>query len=420
MAEKNDTPSDDTSSRGVESTGSVERRDDRPRDSGCESAGPDRDPETSPLRSVHTDSMSELLRQTGVTVAATTYQAGFIILNRYDGSSLNTHFRSCLRPMGMAVADSRLAVGAAREVIQYRNMADAASRLTGPQPHDACYLPRGAHVTGDIDIHEMAFAARKDEGRRKTPELWLVNTRFSCLCTLDADHSFVPRWRPTFISGLSPQDRCHLNGLAMIDGRPRYVTALGNTDAPQGWRENKARGGVLIDVDSGETIAHGLSMPHSPRWYDGRLWLLESGDGSIGTVDLDTGKYEAVARLDGFTRGLDFIGPYALVGLSHVRESAIFSGIPITERLDPDNRICGVSVVDLRSGAEVAFVHFKGSVQEIFAVQLLPYRFPELVESGDDLLANTYALPDEALADVAWLETPEVKEAEDEAREGKA
>ena len=27
-------------------------------------------------------------------------------------------------------------------------------------------------------------------------ELWLVNTRFSCLATLDHEHSFVPRWRP--------------------------------------------------------------------------------------------------------------------------------------------------------------------------------------------------------------------------------
>jgi uncharacterized protein (TIGR03032 family) len=292
-------------------------------------------------------------------------------------------------------------------------------------------------ITGNINVHEMAFGAAvgnewsaiddqqpTDGGQHpgigadvpedatasahsSMPELWLVNTAFSCLCTLDNEHSFVPRWRPPFISSLSPQDRCHLNGLALVDGRPRYVTALGDTDAPQGWREKKARGGVLIDVDSGETITRGLSMPHSPRWHDGRLWLLESGDGSIGTIDLATGRYEAVARVDGFTRGLDFLGPYALVGISQVRESAIFSGIPITERLDLENRICGVALVDTRSGQEVGFVRFQDAVQEIFAVQLLPHSYPEMVEMNSNLLGTTYALPDEALADVKWLPPPE-------------
>jgi len=406
------------------------------------------DPPSSRLGSVHTDSFASLLEQSGTSVAVTTYQAGSVVLFRHDGQALNTHFRAVKRPMGLATSGSHLAVGAAREVFHYENVADVTDRLEGPRPHDACYLPRHVHITGGIDVHEMAWAApevrdersevrgqkfggerqrgegqvRQGSDRRPSdgdqpsltsnlspltslPELWLVNTAFSCLCTLNNEHSFVPRWRPPFISSLSPQDRCHLNGLAMGDGRPRYVTALGDTDAPQGWRENKARGGVLIDVDSGETITRGLSMPHSPRWHDGRLWLLESGDGSIGTVDLATGRYEAVARVDGFTRGLSFLGPYALIGISQVRESAIFSGIPITERLDPDNRICGVSLVDLRSGREVGFVRFEGAVQEIFAVQLLPHRFPEMLEISSVLLGNSYALPDESLPDVKWLPT---------------
>ncbi len=348
------------------------------------------------LRSIHTDSFAEFLRETGRSVVATTYQAGFVVVLRFDGNGLNTHFRRASRPMGLATKPGTMAVGGAREVVQFANMADVASKLEGPVRHDACYLPRRVHVTGDVDIHEMAWAG---------DELWFVNTRFSCLCTLDQEHSFVPRWRPPFISGLSPQDRCHLNGMCLIDGRPRYVTALGSSDDAAGWRKNKANGGVLIDVDSGETVVHGLSMPHSPRWYDGRLWLLESGDGSIGTVDPATGKYEAVARVGGFTRGLDFVGPYALIGVSQVRDSAIFSGIPITERLK--ERICGVSLVDLRSGREVGYVRFQDAVQEMFAVQVLPHRFPELLEMDSELLGNSYALPDESLPDVAWQPEPE-------------
>jgi uncharacterized protein (TIGR03032 family) len=291
--------------------------------------------------------------------------------------------------MGMTASGGHLALGASREIIEFQDMSAAAEKLEPHGTHDACYLPRKIHITGDIDVHEMAWG---DDG------LWFINTRFSCLCTVDPAHSFVPRWRPPFVTGLSPDDRCHLNGLCMIDKRPRYVTALGDSDSNEGWRSNKARGGVLIDVESGETIARGLSMPHSPRWHNDRLWVLESGDGSIGTVDLATGRYDAVAHLGGFTRGVTFYGPYAFVGLSQVRESALFSGIPLTDRLD--ERICGVSVVHLPSGREVGFVRFQDAVQEIFAVEVLPHRFPDILEPGDNQVGNTYALPDAALSDI--------------------
>lgn len=230
-------------------------------------------------------------------------------------------------------------------------------------------------------------------------ELWFINTRFSCLCTVDFVHSFVPCWRPSFISALTPEDRCHLNGLAMVNYQPKYVTALGNSDSLNGWRENKAKGGVLIDIDSNEIIATGLSMPHSPRWYNNQLWVLESGNGSIATVDLKSGKLETVAMLPGFTRGLDFWGNLAFIGLSQVRETAVFSGIPLTSRLT--ERSCGVWVVNIETGQTVAFLRFEDALQEIFAVQVLAgLRFPEIIDSDEKLLGSSYILPDEALVDV--------------------
>ena len=157
---------------------------------------------------------------------------------------------------------------------------------------------------------------------------------------------------------------------------------------------------MLVDVPSGEIVVRGLSMPHSPRWHADRLWVLESGKGEIGTVDLATGRVETVARLPGFTRGLAFAGPYAFVGLSQVRESNIFGGIPLTERIQ--ERLCGVWVVDLRSGEIAGFVRFEGLVQEIFDVQLLPgLRYPEITEPDSDLVAGVFALPREALAELA-------------------
>jgi len=232
-------------------------------------------------------------------------------------------------------------------------------------------------------------------------DLWLVNTRFSCLCTLDDRHSFVPRWRPPFISALAPDDRCHLNGLGLREGRPRYATALGATDSAAGWRPQKARGGVLIDVPSGEIIIGGLSMPHSPRWHRGRLWVCESGTGTIGVVDEEAGRYDPLAELPGFTRGLEFVGRYAFVGLSQVRETDVFSGVPISERLVESERSCGVWVIDVESGQVVALLRFEEGVQEVFAVVATPgRRYPDLIQADTEVICNSFVLPDEALSEV--------------------
>lgn len=351
-------------------------------------------PKPAEPRCVNTNSFPQLLAQLGISLLVTTYQAGKLFMVRSNGGKLNAHFRDFHMPMGLACHHRRLVIGTKLHVWEFRNQPDVCRSLDPPGLHDACFLPRSCHVTGDIRIHELAIANR---------ELWIVNTRFSCLCTLDQEHSFVPRWRPPFVTALAPEDRCHLNGLAIHDGRPKYVTALGTTDTEGGWRENKAGGGCLIDVDSGEILIDGLSMPHSPRWYNDELWVLESGDGNISRVDLQNRRCATIAQVPGFTRGIDFCGPFAFVGLSQVRESAVFSGIPITERLE--ERTCGIWVIDLRNGKTVAFLRFEAGVQEIFAVQVLPNtRFPELINDDQTYLANSFMLPQEALADVPQLQ----------------
>ena len=347
-------------------------------------------PKDSPLRSVHTTSMPQLLEQLNTSLMVSTYQAGKLITVRVQDGKLNTHFRNFASPMGLAGDGSRLAIGTLNQVWEFRNQPQVGQKLEPRGKVDACYMPRSAHMTGDIKIHEISWSG---------DELWIVNTRFSCLCTLDPRHSFVPRWRPRFISGYAPEDRCHLNGMAMKDGKPRFVTALGETDEVSGWRVNKANGGILIDVASNEIICRGLSMPHSPRWYNDKLWVLESGYGRISTVDMQTGRTTPVAEVPGFTRGLDFVGPFAFIGLSQVRETAVFSGLPITEKLQ--DRTCGVWVVDIRSGAIVGFIRFEDAVQEIFAIQALPgIRFPDIINDDAELIGNSFVLPDEALKEV--------------------
>lgn len=284
--------------------------------------------------------------------------------------------------MGIAVAPGRFALGTRDAVLDYRDLPPLAATLEPEGSHDACYLPRNVHFTGDIAVHELAFAGE---------ELWLVATGFSCLGTLDESHSFVPRWRPPFVSELAAEDRCHLNGIAVAGGRPAFVTALGASDEAGGWRERKASGGIVIDVESGETVLGGLSMPHSPRWHDERLWPLESGKGTLAAADVESGEVETVARLPGFTRGLAFSGDLAFVGLSQTRETATFGGLPI-EQLD--ERLCGVWVVNVSSGETVALLRFEEQVQEIFEVALLPgVRFAEIAELGSPGSRRTVVVP---------------------------
>src|SRR5207253_1371312 len=157
---------------------------------------------------------------------------------------------------------------------------------------------------------------------------------------------------------------------AIVDRQPKYVTALGTTDERGGWRPNKANGGCIIDIPSGEIVTHGLCMPHSPRFHDGRLWVLESGSGGMVHVDPGSGKREAVATLPGFARGLACAGPYAFIGLSKIRETSAMDGVPLAK--ERDRLKCGISVVDLRHGRPIAFLEFQSAVEEIFDVQLLP------------------------------------------------
>ena len=385
-------------------------------ESGPASAAP---PASVEFHYVQSESFVTLLAELKASLVVSTYQANKLLVVRALPGGISTLVRTFERPMGIAVDARRIALGTRNQIWTFRNAPDIAPRIEPAGRHDACFLPRSCHVTGDIGVHEVAWAEtrRQESGIRSqeiartvpvtadscpltpdpcllTPvsELWLVSTRFSCLCTLDPDYSFVPRWRPPFISALAAEDRCHLNGLAIVDGQPRYVTAMGQTDTPGGWRENKNHGGCVLDVPSGAVVVEGLSMPHSPRWHDGRLWVLESGTGSLVLADLSAGQSERVVELPGFARGLALWGPYAFIGLSKIRSTSAMDGVPLAARRDELK--CGIAAVDLRSGRVVAFLEFQTAVEEIFDVQLLPgLRCPEVIGFQKDEVHNTFVVP---------------------------
>jgi uncharacterized protein (TIGR03032 family) len=261
--------------------------------------------------------------------------------------------------MGIAVKPGSIAVCTRQEVWFLRNAPDIAAKLEPRGRYDACFLARTSHFTGDVQAHESAWVGN---------EFWVVNTLFSCLAALDPRYSFAPRWRPPFVTALSPDDRCHLNGMALVDGQPRYVTALSETDSPEGWRAVKATGGCIIEVPSGRVVVRGLALPHSPRVDGDRLLFLHSGHGRLDAVDPSTGRVDAVAEVPGIARGLAIHGGYAFVGLSKARPT--LEGVPIAARRDQLK--CGLIVVDVRSGSLVAELEFRAGVDELFDVQVLP------------------------------------------------
>lgn len=313
----------------------------------------------------YTASWAPILGELGSSLLVSTYQAGKVVaVSRApapDEAGLRITCHNFEKAMGIAVARDRLAVVARSVVWILRDAPTIAPRLDPPGTYDACYLTRGALYTGAINGHELTQAGE---------DLWMVNTLFSCLCTLDDRHSFIPRWRPPFITAYAPEDRCHLNAVAMDEGRPHYVTVFGTTDTPGGWRVDKVRGGCLIDVPSGEVVTTGLAMPHSPRLHDGAVWLLDSGRGSLVRVDVRDGSVEVVAELPGYTRGLALAGTFAFVGLSRARETATFGGLPVAERRE--RLKCGVAIVDTAAGQMVGLLEFRTGIEEVFDVQLVP------------------------------------------------
>lgn len=286
--------------------------------------------------------------------------------------------RNFVRAMGLWASPQRLYLSSIAQIWRLENVLGPGQLANQKQLHyERLYVPRFSYTTGDINAHEL--------GIDKNDQLIFVNTKYSCLATPDTVHSFKPLWKPPFISKIAPEDRCHLNGLAMKDGAPKYVTAVSRSDVVDGWRERRHEGGILIDVENNRILTEDLSMPHSPRLNDGTLWVLDSGRGYLCRVDTKSGKAEQVAFCPGFARGLSFWGGYALFGTSLPRDGA-FKGLELDDNVkarDGEPR-CGAYIVDTRTGDIMHWIRFEGAVRDLFDAAFIPgVRAPMCVGLGN-------------------------------------
>ena len=304
-----------------------------------------------PFHYTHSPTLPKLLWELGCTLIFSTYQAGKVILIRATSpEKIEQHALDFPRPMGLAVSDERIAVATRDEVVV----------LTNTSAPEGTYVQQKTYFSGEVDTHDLAWG--KDG-------LWAINTLLSSMALTDESSDFESQWRPPFVSDIAPEDRCHLNSMAMVDGRPEYVTAFGEVDTLEGWRENKVSGGIVMDVSSGEIVLEGLPMPHSPRVYDGKLYLLLSGTGELVCADPETEQYEVVVQLPGFVRGMARCGDYLFVGLSKLRKtSSTFAALPISEQAV----FSGIVVVSLSKGRIVEHLRYETGIEEIYDVQVLP------------------------------------------------
>jgi uncharacterized protein (TIGR03032 family) len=341
-----------------------------------------------------------LLDDLGCSLVISNYQSGVVMTFSSLGEGRPVQmFAPFPAAMGLAIDGDRLAIATRSEVVVLSNVRALAPTFPKyPGLFDGYFTPRARYLTGECALHDLAFDG---------VDIIAVNTRYSCVCRVDSYYSFTPIWTPSFISDLRPGDRCHLNGMALEDGKLRYVTALGTTDTARGWTADKLTGGVVIDTTSGDIVASGLCMPHSPRLVDGRLYVVEAGTGALLQIDRDNGARTQVVSLPGFARGLTEHGGYLFVGLSLVRETLGFKDMPIETR--GDDLICGVVAIEAATGRVVGTLQYTGGCTEIHDIQVAA-GVRRLGISGCDTETATLAidLPEFGL----WLE-PEPEPSED-------
>lgn len=337
-----------------------------------------------PFASRYTPNLPELLLQLKCSLAVTTYQAGKVLLiSPKNVDSLSLLPRTFNKAMGMAIRDNEMAIATKSEVVVLQNSpALAASYPKSPNTYDTLFLPQATYYTGQVDIHDLHWGKK---------ELWAVNTSFSCLCTINHKHSFTPQWKPNFISKLASEDRCHLNGLAMKNGRPQYVSALGTGDTTQSWRENITKGGVIMDVANNAIVAEGLAMPHTPRLWNDELYVLLSADEKLVKVDAKSGTYETVAHIGGFVRGMAKYGDFVFIGTSKLRKnSSTFKHLEIADKANQ----AGITVIHLPTGSKVAELTFDMTVDEIYDIQILPNCIrPNILNTYTNIHTTALSLP---------------------------
>ena len=317
-----------------------------------------------PFSCKFTTQIPQLLQQLNCSIAISTYQAGKVVfISAKNEKSLIQIPRNFEKAMGIAedTQNDKIAIACKDEVIVFRNSNDLAKFYPkSPNKYDSLYLPRATFHTGAIDIHDLNFG---DDG-----ELYAVSTLFSSIVKIDDNFNFIPFWTPPFIDKITSEDRCHLNGMAMKNGKPKYATAFNNGNTSQSWRDKITETGIIIDVEKNTIIAEGLAMPHTPRIFNDELYVLLSATGELVKVNTEDGTYDVIIKIEGFVRGMSLYKDYLFIGISKLRKkSSTFGKLPFARKANE----AGIVVVHLPTKIIVGKLTYLNSLDEIYDIHIL-------------------------------------------------
>lgn len=339
-----------------------------------------------PFSCQYTSQVPELLMKLNCSISISTYQAGkLIFLSPKDENSLVQLPRTFDKPMGVATYKNKLAIATKDEVITFTNAPNLAKHYPNKKDtYDALYMPRLTYHTGALDFHDLSYG--------KEESLFAVNTLFSCIVQLDAEFNFTPIWKPHFIDALVSEDRCHLNGMALENGKPKYATAFNTGNTFQSWREKVTETGVVIDIETNVVLAKNLAMPHSPRLYNNELYVLLSAKGELIKINRQTGESTTVIKTKGFVRGMDLYKDYLFIGLSKLREnSSTFSQLNFEE----DANSAGIEIYHLPTATLLGKIKYTSSVDEIFDLKVFPDMLrPNILNTRNDTHKMGLSIPD--------------------------
>lgn len=350
-----------------------------------------------PFAISYSPQVPELLNKLKCSIALSTYQAGKIVLisPHPDNEKLISLPRSFQKPMGISVQDDQMVISTKDEVITFQNSKDLATHYPNKQnTYDNLWLPRATFYSGQVDMHDIGFG--KDS-------IYAINTSFSCICKIDGTYNFTPVWKPPFLDKIEQGDLCHLNGMVIQNGLPKYTTALGTSNTPGGWRDNITAGGVLMDVEKNEIILDQLAMPHSPKMYNNELYMLTSANGDFIKVDTENKDYELIKKFDGFCRGLSIHEDFAFIGFSKLRKnSSTFGKLKFSDKAN----FAGIKIVHIPTKAEVGEIRYQNSVDEIYEVCVLKDMMrPNILNTMNELHKFSLAIPDKTF----WAKPQENK-----------
>lgn len=341
-----------------------------------------------PFSCKYTPQIPELLQRLNCSIAISTYQAGkLVFISAKDEHQIVQLPRNFNKVMGINYDSEtdRIALACKDEILVCSNSPDlAANYPKAPNTYDALFMPRVTYHTGQLDIHDLSFGANG--------KLYAVNTLFSCISEIDEYYNFKEYWRPWFVSEMVSEDRCHLNGMCLADGKPKYATAFNQGDSMQSWRKNVTSTGILIDIEKNEIILEGLAMPHTPRIFNSKLYVLLSATGELIEVDTKTKSYKTVVSLNGFVRGMACHKDYLFIGLSKLRQnSSTFGKLKFAEKA---NR-AGIMVVHLPTGSVAGEITYLTSLDEIYDVEILPgYTRPNILNTMTDIYSKGLMTPE--------------------------